>query len=208
MRPHFKRERVHGGRVAGVDEAGRGPLAGPVVAAAVVFPNGVPRRVAPLIDDSKKLSALQRERAAIAIRSCAEIAIAAASVAEIESLNILHASMLAMRRAVLRLRLAPALALVDGNRAPPGLPCPVECCIGGDATSLSIAAASIIAKITRDRAMRRLSVRYPHYGWHENAGYATASHRAALRAHGPCRHHRAAFGAVRLLAQAELDTAD
>ena len=204
MRPHFKRERAHGGRVAGVDEVGRGPLAGPVVAVAVVFPDGVPRRVALLIDDSKKLSAPQRERAAIAIRSCAEIAIAAASVAEIESLNILHASMLAMRRAVLRLCLAPALALVDGNRAPPGLPCPVECCIGGDATSLSIAAASIIAKVTRDRAMRRLSARYPHYGWRENAGYATRTHRAALLAHGPCRHHRAAFGAVRLLAQAEL----
>ena len=139
MRPHFKRERAHGGRVAGVDEVGRGPLAGPVVAVAVVFPRGVPRRVAPLIDDSKKLTAAERDIAAIAIRSCAEIAVGAASVAEIGTLNILHASMLAMRRAVLRLRLAPDMALVDGNRAPPGLPCPVECCIGGDAISLSIA---------------------------------------------------------------------
>jgi ribonuclease HII len=211
MRPHFKRERAHGGRVAGVDEVGRGPLAGPVVAVAVVFPRGVPRRVAPLINDSKKLTAAEREIAAIAIRSCAEIAVGAASVAEIGSLNILHASMLAMRRAVLRLRLVPELALVDGNRAPPGMPCPVECCIGGDAISLSIAAASIIAKITRDRAMLRLHLRYPHYGWHENSGYATALHRAALHRHGPSRHHRAAFGTVRLLAQADLletDAAD
>jgi ribonuclease HII len=209
MRPHFKRERAHGGRVAGVDEVGRGPLAGPVVAVALVFPRGVPRRVAPLIDDSKKLTAEERETAAAAIRSCAEIAIGAASVAEILTLNILHASMLAMRRAVLRLQLPPDLALVDGNRAPPGLPCPVECCVGGDASSLSIAAASIIAKVTRDRAMLRLAPRYPAYGWHENAGYATPTHRAALRDYGPCRHHRAAFGTVRLLAQAELElTAD
>jgi len=208
MRPHFKRERAHGGRVAGVDEVGRGPLAGPVVAVAVVFPGGVPRRVAPLIDDSKKLTAAERHRAAIAIRGCAEIAVGAASVAEIESLNILHASMLAMGRAILRLRLAPELALVDGNRAPTGMPCPVECCIGGDATSLSIAAASIIAKVTRDRAMLRLSARYPHYGWHENAGYATPLHRAALRQHGPSRHHRAAFGTVRLLAAGDQYGAD
>ena len=207
MRPHFKRERAHGGRVAGVDEAGRGPLAGPVVAVALVFPRGVPRRVAPLIDDSKKLTAEEREAAAAAIIGCAEIAIGAASVAEILALNILHASMLAMRRAVLRLRLPPDLALIDGNRAPPGLPCPVECCIGGDASSLSIAAASIIAKVTRDRAMLRLAARHPAYGWHENAGYATPTHRAALRSHGPCRHHRAAFGTVRLLAQAEMQLA-
>ncbi len=204
MRPHFKRERAHGGRVAGIDEVGRGPLAGPVVAVAVIFPAGVPRRVAPLIDDSKKLTADQREAAADAIRRCAEIAIGAASVAEIATLNILHASMLAMRRAVLRLREPPHLALVDGNRAPPGLPCPVECCIGGDALSLSIAAASIIAKVIRDRAMMRLAARYPHYGWHENAGYGTPTHRAALHRHGPSRHHRAAFGTVRLLLQAGL----
>lgn len=205
MRPHFKRERAHGGRVAGVDEVGRGPLAGPVVAVALVFPNGVPRRVSPLIDDSKKLTAEEREKAARAIRTCAEIAIGAASVAEILQLNILHASMLAMRRAVLRLREQPDLVLVDGNRAPPGLPCAVECCIGGDASSLSIAAASIIAKITRDRAMLRLARRYPAYGWHENVGYATPLHRAALREHGPSCHHRAAFGTVRLLGQAEME---
>jgi ribonuclease HII len=208
MRPHFKRERAHGGRVVGVDEVGRGPLAGPVVAAAVVFSAGVPRRVSPLIDDSKKLTADERERAFRAIRLCAEVGVGAASVAEILELNILHAAMLAMRRAVARLREPPELALVDGNRAPPGLPCRVECVVGGDATSLSIAAASIVAKVVRDRAMMRLAQRYPAYGWAENVGYATPSHRAALRDHGPCRHHRAAFGTVRLLGQGEFALAD
>src|SRR4051812_23086971 len=117
MRPHFRRERAHGGRVAGVDEVGRGPLAGPVVAVAVVFGRGVPRKLAPLIDDSKKLTAEDRAVAYAALHACgsAEIAVGAASVAEILTLNILHASMLAMRRAVLRLREPPDLALVDGN---------------------------------------------------------------------------------------------
>ncbi len=206
MRPHYKRERAHGGRVAGVDEVGRGPLAGPVVAVAVVFPEGVPRRIRPLLNDSKKLSAAARAEAAAALFACAttEIGIGAASVAEILDLNILHAAMLAMRRAVLRLQRPPDLALIDGNRAP-SLPCPAQCCIGGDAASLSIAAASIVAKVVRDRAMARLHARYPHYDWHENAGYGTAAHRAALLRHGPTPHHRAAFGTVRLmLGQAEL----
>ena len=200
MRPDFTREREHGGRVAGVDEVGRGPLAGPVVAVAVVFPRGVPRHIRPLLNDSKKLTASARNEAAAALFACGrtEIAIGAASVAEILRLNILHASMLAMRRAVLRLNEVPDLALVDGNRAP-ALPCPARCCVGGDAASLSIAAASIVAKVVRDRAMARLHLRYPHYGWHENAGYGTATHRAALVRHGPTRHHRAGFGTVRLL---------
>ncbi|GAC1338015.1 MAG: ribonuclease HII [Acetobacteraceae bacterium] len=206
MRPDFERERAHGGRVAGVDEVGRGPLAGPVVAVAVVFPRGVPAALEPLLDDSKKLTAAARELAVLAIRAsgAAEIAIGAASVAEILQLNILHATMLAMRRAVLRLVLPPDLALVDGNRAP-ALPCPVQCCVGGDGRSLSIAAASIVAKVVRDRAMTRLAQRYPAYGWHENAGYGTASHRAALHRYGPCRHHRAAFGTVRLLGEEAAD---
>ena len=200
MRPHLRLEQAHGGRVAGVDEAGRGPLAGPVLAVAVVFPRGLPRDLAQLIDDSKKLTAPARERALAAlIRSGrAEIGIGAASVAEIDRINILHATMLAMRRAVMRLPSLPDLVLIDGNRAP-DLPCTTQCCVGGDATSLSIAAASIVAKVTRDRAMHRLALRYPGYGWHENAGYGTAAHRAALHQHGPSRHHRAAFGTVRLL---------
>lgn len=207
MGPDFKRESQHGGRVAGVDEAGRGPLAGPVVAAAVVFPAGVPAALKPLLDDSKKLTAPARQTAFDALQACGtvEIGIAAASVNEIARLNILHASLLAMRRAVLRLPSVPDLALVDGNRAP-SLPCRVQCCIGGDASSLSIAAASIVAKVIRDRVMARLALRYPAFGWQENAGYGTQAHRAALHRVGPCRHHRAAFGTVRLLRQAGCET--
>ena len=204
MRPNFEHEREHGGRVAGVDEAGRGPLAGPVVAAALVFHGGVPGSLRPLINDSKKLSPAARAEAAAALLAApgVEIGIGAASVADILRLNILHAAMLAMRRAVLRLRHIPDLALIDGNRAP-DLPCPARCCIRGDAASLSIAAASIIAKVTRDRLMARLALRHPHYAWHENAGYPTAAHRAALLRYGPTAHHRTRFGAVRdLLANA------
>jgi ribonuclease HII len=127
--------------------------------------------------------------------STAEIGIGAASVAEILRLNILHASMLAMRRAVVRLSCRPDLVLVDGNY-PPKLDCPVRCVVGGDALCLSIAAASIVAKVVRDRAMSLLSVRFPDYGWHANAGYATALHRAALQRLGATRHHRDGFGSV------------
>ena len=207
MAPDFTRESRRGGRVAGVDEAGRGPLAGPVVAAAVVFPAGVPDWLRPLLDDSKKLTAAARQTAFDALHAGGpveigpiEIGIGAASVEEIARLNILRASLLAMRRAVLRLPRPPDFALVDGNQAP-DLPCPVECCIGGDGLSLSIAAASIVAKVVRDRAMARLAARYPAYGWLANAGYGTVAHRAALRRVGPCRHHRAAFGIVRTLLQ-------
>ena len=201
MGPDFTREALHGGRVAGVDEAGRGPLAGPVVAAAVVFPAGVPDWLRPRLDDSKKLTAAARQAAFDALHGCCavEIGIGAASVGEIARLNILWASLLAMRRAVLRLPNLPDLALVDGNQAP-DLPCPVQCCIGGDALSLSVAAASIVAKVVRDRAMARLAARYPDYGWLANAGYGTAAHREALWRLGATVHHRAGFGAVARLA--------
>lgn len=190
-------EKAAGGRVAGVDEAGRGPLAGPVVAAAVVFRGSVPRRLAAMLDDSKKLTAIQRQAAYSALLGCerAEIGVGAASVAEISRLNILHAAMLAMRRAVGRLPAPPDLALVDGNY-PPRLDCAVRCVIGGDARCLSIAAASIVAKVVRDRAMARLAARFPHYGWEANAGYATVAHRDALARLGPTRHHRPSFGTV------------
>jgi ribonuclease HII len=196
--PDFTREVAHGGRVAGVDEVGRGPLAGPVIAAAVVFPAGVPESLAPLLDDSKKLSAAQRERAlaALCASGAAEIAVAAASVAEIAQLNVLGASLLAMRRAVARLPAPPDLALVDGSQ-PPVLSCPVRCLVGGDGLSLSIAAASIAAKVLRDRLMARLERRHPGYGWASNMGYGTTAHREALRRLGATRHHRAGFGAVR-----------
>ena len=203
--PTFVLEREAGGRVAGVDEAGRGPLAGPVMAAAVVFAQRVPRRLERLIDDSKKLSPAGREAAFVALRACpsTEIAVGAASVTEIGRLNILRAAMLAMQRAVARLPALPDLALIDGNRAP-DLPCATRCIVGGDAECLSIAAASIVAKVLRDRAMSRLAVRFPGYGWEENAGYATEAHRAALRRLGPTPHHRRDFGTVRVLAAAQL----
>jgi ribonuclease HII len=198
--PDFSLETAAGGLVAGVDEAGVGPLAGPVLAAAVAFPKGVPPALAALLDDSKRLKAAARDAAFAALREAAargeaECAIAAASAAEIGRLNILRATHLAMARAVARLRVAPDLALVDGNR-PPLLPCPVRCVVGGDGLSLSIAAASILAKVTRDRAMARLDPRWPAYGFAAHAGYPTARHRAALAEHGPCPHHRRGFAPV------------
>ena len=201
--PDYTREALHGGRVAGVDEVGRGPLAGPVLAACVLFGCGIPPDLSGLIDDSKRLGAAEREVLACAIAACpgVEIGIAAASVAEIATLNILHASLLAMRRAVRRLPAPPDLVLVDGNRHP-GLTCAVQCVVGGDGLCLSIAAASIVAKVARDRLMARLAMRLPHYGWERNAGYATQAHRLALRALGASRHHRRGFGLVRELAAA------
>jgi ribonuclease HII len=202
MPPHFRveAEAGPGTRVAGVDEAGRGPLAGPVLAAAVIFPQGVPPALAPLLDDSKALKPAARNAAFAALlearaRGQAEFAIAASSAAEIGRLNILRATHLAMARAVARLPHPPALVLVDGNRAPP-LPHPVRCIIGGDAESLSIAAASILAKVVRDRAMARLDARWPEYGFAAHQGYPTARHRAALDEHGPCPHHRRGFAPV------------
>ncbi len=198
--PHYQLESEAGGRVAGVDEAGRGPLAGPVLAAAVVFLHGVPPGLAALLDDSKKLSATARQAAFIALRQAAaegrvEYGVGAASANEIGQLNILRATHLAMARAVARLAVPPDLALVDGNRAPP-LRCPVRCVVGGDALSFSIAAASILAKVLRDRAMTRLDPRWPGYGFARHAGYPTAQHRAALEQHGPSPHHRRGFAPV------------
>jgi ribonuclease HII len=205
--PSRELELAAGGRVAGVDEAGRGPLAGPVVAAAVVLGRRVPRKLAGMLDDSKKLTAEQRLAAYLALRaSTAEIGVGAASVAEILRLNILHASMLAMRRAVARLGMAPDLALVDGNY-PPKLNCAVRCVVGGDALCLSIAAASIVAKVVRDRAMTRLAARFPGYGWETNVGYATTVHREALVRLGVTRHHREMFRSVAQL-QLELTIED
>jgi ribonuclease HII len=195
-------------RVAGIDEVGRGPLAGPVVAAAVVLPHRVPASLAELLGDSKKLTAEAREKAFAALMKAraagrVEIAVGAASVAEIARINILHASLLAMRRAALRLPSLPDLALIDGNQ-PPTLPCPTRCIVGGDATEAAISAASIVAKVVRDRAMARLAIRYPGYGWEMNAGYATELHRDALQRLGITRHHRAGFMSVRQL-RLELD---
>ena len=189
-------ERSLPGPVAGIDEAGRGPLAGPVVAAAVILPpRGLPGALARRIDDSKKLPPALREELFALLAARAEIAIGSASVEEIDRLNILQATMLAMARALGRLSDPPATALVDGNRAP-ALPCAVQTVIGGDGLSLSIAAASIAAKVTRDRLMARLARRHPGFGWERNAGYGTAEHRAALVRLGPTRHHRRSFAPI------------
>ena len=202
-RPDLSLERAAGGRVAGVDEAGRGPWAGPVVAAAVMFgAGGPPPQLRAMVTDSKLLKAEQRAALQPAILACADAAVGIASVAEIDSMNILQATLLAMRRAVVRLAHVPDLALVDGNRAP-RLPCEVQTVVGGDRKSLSIAAASIVAKVTRDRLMARLAADYPGYGWERNAGYGTAAHQAALAQLGPCVHHRRSFRPIRELLEAQ-----
>ena len=176
--------------IAGVDEVGRGPLAGPVVAAAVILPRPLEG-----LADSKTLCEEERERLAAQLRAQARIGVGAASVAEIDRINILQASLLAMRRAVLRLGCLPDLALIDGNQAP-DLPCPVETIVDGDALVPAISAASIVAKVTRDRLMRRLATRYPGYGWETNVGYATTAHREAIWQLGACCHHRRSFACV------------
>lgn len=200
---NFALERELGGVVVGVDEVGRGPLAGPVLAAACVFPDGkLPRKVAGLIDDSKRLSAIQRERAYEAFRPYARIALGAASVAEIDRFNILVATHMAMSRALQRLGLGSVVVLIDGDRAPPARLLPEGCravtVVGGDGRSLSIAAASIYAKIVRDRLMQRLAIRHPAYGWATNAGYGTEEHRMAITRVGVTRHHRMSFRPLQL----------
>ena len=186
------------GLVCGVDEAGCAPLAGPVVAAAVVLDlDHMPRDLRRAVDDSKALTAAEREDYATALRRCAVIGIGAASVREIDQINVLRASLKAMQRAVRALGIRPDHALVDGNVAP-SLPCPVRTVIEGDALSLSIAAASIIAKVTRDRVMRALARRYAGYGWSTNVGYGTREHHEGLRARGVTIHHRRSFAPVRL----------
>ena len=179
--------------VAGVDEVGRGPLAGPVTAAAVILDL---RDIPPGLNDSKKLTAAQRRRLAAQLAECAEISIAHASVAEIDALNILQASHLAMQRAVAGLSKRPDHLLVDGHQIPRGLPCAARAVIGGDAIALSISAASIVAKICRDDVMCDLAQHYPGYGWETNAGYPTPSHKEALLNLGVTPHHRRSFRPV------------
>lgn len=180
--------------VCGVDEAGRGPLAGPVVAAAVILD---PARAIDGLRDSKKLSQTRREALAIAIREASlGWAIGQASVDEIDELNILQASLLAMRRAVEALPVLPTLARVDGNQSP-RLACGVELIVGGDATEACISAASILAKVERDRLMHLLHGLHPEYGFDRHKGYGTALHLASLKRHGPCIAHRRSFAPVR-----------
>jgi ribonuclease HII len=183
-------------RVAGIDEAGRGPWAGPVVAAAAILDRDcLTDALAARLDDSKKLKRPVRETLLAELGSCADIGIGIAEVAEIDSLNILQATLLAMQRAVDALDRLPEAALIDGNIAP-RLAMPAHTVVKGDSRSLSIAAASIAAKVTRDRIMAELAGAHPGYGWERNAGYGTAEHRAALERLGITPHHRRSFAPI------------
>jgi ribonuclease HII len=196
--PSLKHEKLCRAPVAGVDEAGCAPLAGPVVAAAVILPaRGIPRG----IDDSKKLSAKERERLYHRLRDCAVVGVGIVENDEIDRLNIYWARMRAMELAVAALATAPGHVLVDGNRGP-RWHWPTTAIVGGDAISLSIGAASIVAKHTRDQIMIRHSQDWPHYDWHTNKGYPAPKHLKALAEHGPTPLHRRSFARV---SQAELD---
>lgn len=180
--------------VCGVDEAGRGPLAGPVVACAVILPEkGAPRG----LDDSKNLTEAAREKLMSRILARCEVGIGMAEPEEIDRMNILAASLMAMSRAVAALPRPPAHALIDGNRSPI-LPCQHTLIIKGDAKSRSIAAASIVAKVTRDRLMNAAHIRFPGYGFAQNKGYPTAFHREAVKSLGPCPLHRRSFAPLKL----------
>ncbi|PTW62226.1 RNase HII [Breoghania corrubedonensis] len=197
---HEKRlARQHHGLVAGIDEAGRGPWAGPVVVAAVILD---PRAIPEGLNDSKKLSEERREALYGTILSQANVGIVLASPARIDAMNIRAATLWAMRGALCALSQRPAAALFDGRDVPDGLPCPGEALIGGDAASLSVAAASIVAKVTRDRLMVRLSEEFPGYGFSAHKGYGTPQHQDALARFGPCPHHRCSFAPIRALLEA------
>jgi ribonuclease HII len=205
--PDFRYEAARGGIVCGVDEAGRGPWAGPVVAGAAILDGArLPTRLRDGLDDSKKLTARRREALFAAMEEARAdgllwFATAEASVEEIDRLNILRATLLAMTRAVAALPVAPAHALIDGNRLPE-LPCSAQAIVGGDGKSLSIACASIAAKVTRDRLMAALDVVHPGYGFAHHAGYGTAEHQAALARLGVTPHHRRSFAPIRRILEA------
>lgn len=181
--------------VAGVDEAGRGPLAGPVATAAVILdPQSIPEGLA----DSKVLAADERERLfALIIGHAVSVSVAFASATLIDRINIRAATLEAMRRAVAGLSVRPALVEIDGRDVPPNLVCEGRAIVDGDAKVAAISAASIVAKVARDRLMTRLGAAFPAYGFERHMGYATPAHRAALAEHGPCRHHRRSFAPVR-----------
>lgn len=182
-------------RVAGVDEAGRGPLAGPVAVAAVILD---PARPIAGLDDSKKLTSARREALyPLIMERALAWHIDMVAVEEIDRLNILHATLEGMRRCVLALGPQVELARIDGNALPRGLPCMAEAIVGGDALEPAIMAASILAKVARDRLMTGLHAQHPHYGFDVHKGYPTAAHLAALSLHGPCPHHRHSFAPVR-----------
>ncbi len=190
--------------IAGVDEVGRGPWAGPVLAGAAILDiENVPKDLLLALDDSKKLKPIRREEINTRLLSEPSVMVGfgAASVEEVDEINILQASLLAMQRAVNDLPVPPSYALVDGNK-PPKLECPLDCVVKGDAISLSIAAASIIAKVARDRLMTALDLEFPGYGWATNAGYGTPQHQAGIKKLGICPHHRKSFKPIKVALEA------
>lgn len=186
-------ERALGGIVAGVDEVGRGPWAGPVTACAVILD---PARIPEGLNDSKKLSEARRDTLSLQILEVAEVSLGWATVEEIDAINIRQATFLAMTRAMEGLVTAPTHALIDGNAIPPGLPCPATCVVKGDGRSVSIAAASIVAKVRRDALMKALALVHPGYGWETNMGYGTAKHDLGLQHLGVTQHHRRSFAPI------------
>lgn len=195
QKPDYRIESEYEGIIVAIDEVGRGPWAGPVMAAAAILDPGC---IPDGLDDSKKLSAARREELHDAILACARVEIGIASVEEIDRLNILQATKLAMRRAYDALGVQATVALIDGNQPPP-LSCPTRCIVKGDSTCVSIAAASIVAKVTRDRLMAELAREYPHYGWEKNAGYGTRAHQDGIAAFGLTPYHRRSFKPIRAL---------
>lgn len=199
--PDLSLENKIDGVVVGVDEVGRGPWAGPVVVAAVILDrNNIPMG----IDDSKKISAKKREQLFHEITATSKIAYALASVKEIDDLNILGATKLAMQRAVAALNIVPQMVLIDGNQLPK-LAHKMQAVVKGDSISLSIAAASIVAKFTRDSMMQELAKEFPFYGWEKNAGYGTALHIAGIEKYGICKHHRRSFKPIAKFANSNID---
>jgi ribonuclease HII len=195
--PDFRHEEnmmhLHGGPVAGIDEAGRGPWAGPVVAAAVIL---APDRIPEGINDSKKLSEERREALFEQVMAEAIVGIGIAGIEQIDQMNVLQATLWAMAAACGSLSRVPSAVLIDGNLCPGSLPCPTHPLVKGDSLSLSVAAASIVAKVTRDRIMTDLADQYPVYGWARNKGYGTREHSQALLRHGVTPHHRRSFRPV------------
>jgi len=201
--PDFELEKIYDGMIVGIDEAGRGPWAGPVAAGAVIFKTrDLPQDLLEGLNDSKKLSPQKREKMYQRLREeetngKVAIGIGLASCREIDEMNILQATFLAMSRAVKQLEISPNFALVDGNRMPHNMPCPAQTVVKGDAKSYSIAAASIVAKVYRDRLMCRLAQTYPQYGFEKNAGYGTAQHIEALKKYGVTPEHRMSYKPIK-----------
>ena len=196
--PHLEHEHTFDGAVCGVDEVGRGPWAGPVITCAVVLKNStLPNEILSVLDDSKKLTDKKRQALYLPLKEHCHYAIGECSVAEIDKYNILQATMIAMTRAIESLKTPFVGVLIDGNHIPENLSVPAKCIIKGDSISLSIAAASVLAKVYRDTLMKNLAKEHPYYGWDTNAGYGTKTHKAGIEEYGITPHHRTSFAPIK-----------